>query len=87
MAAATLITNIEKLKDLLVDVFLIDPKEFHLDLKREQIDTWDSLGIVSLAVGVQETFGYHFTQDEAIAITGIRDIIAALEARGISFDE
>jgi acyl carrier protein len=86
MAAATLTTNTEKLKDLLVDVFLIDPSEFHPDLKREQIETWDSLGIVSLAVGVQETFGYHFTQDEAIGVTGVREIIAILEARGISFD-
>jgi acyl carrier protein len=80
-------TNIEKLKDLMVEVFLIDPKEFRLDLKREQIETWDSLGVVSLAVGVQETFGHHFTQDEAINISGIGDIINILEARGISFDE
>ncbi len=86
MAAATLTANTGKLKDLLIDVFLIDPQEFHLDLKREQIETWDSLGIVSLAVGVQETFGYHLTQDEAIGITGVRELIAILEARGISFD-
>lgn len=80
-------TNTEKLKELVTDVFLIDPREFHLDLKREQIETWDSLGVVSLAVGVQETFGYHFRQDEAIRITSIRDVIATLEARGISFNE
>ena len=79
-------TNSEKLKDLMVDVFLLDPREFRLDLKRDQIETWDSLGVVSLAVGVQETFGHHFTQDEAMRITGIPDIIRILEARGISFD-
>jgi acyl carrier protein len=86
MAAASLMTNTEKLKDLVVDVFLIDPKEFRLDLKRGEIETWDSLGVVSLAVGVQETFGHHLTQEEAVGITGIRDIIGILEARGISFD-
>lgn len=80
-------TNREKLKELVVDVFLIDPSEFSLDLKREQIETWDSLGVVSLAVGVQETFGHHFTQDEAMGISGIRDIVGLLESRGISFDE
>ncbi|HLY19091.1 MAG TPA: hypothetical protein VKR61_17805 [Bryobacteraceae bacterium] len=87
MATATLTTNIEKLKDLALEVFLLSPGEFNLDLKREQIETWDSLGVVSLAVGVQETFGYHLTQDEAINITSIRGLIAVLEARGISFDE
>ncbi|MGC9947363.1 MAG: hypothetical protein ABSF64_13420 [Bryobacteraceae bacterium] len=86
LAPAGLMTNRKKLEDLVVDVFLLDPKEFHLDLKREEIETWDSLGVVSLAVGVQETFGHHFTQDEAVGITGIRDIIGILEARGISFD-
>lgn len=80
-------TNTEKLKDLIVEVFLIDPAEFQLDLKREQVETWDSLGVVSLAVGVQETFGHHFTQDEAMSIKGIRDIISILEARGIAFHE
>jgi acyl carrier protein len=71
----------------MVEVFLLDPSEFRLNLKREEIETWDSLGIVSLAVGVQETFGHHLTQDEVISITSISDIVTLLEARGISFDE
>ncbi|MGA2135629.1 MAG: acyl carrier protein [Bryobacteraceae bacterium] len=86
MAAAALITNTDKLRDLMVDVFLIDPREFREDLKREDIETWDSLGIVSLAVGVQETFGYHMSQDEAIGIQSVADLVRILEARGISFD-
>lgn len=80
-------SNTDKLKELVAEVFLIDPSEFRVDLKRQQIETWDSLGIVSLAVGVQETFGYHLSQDEAIGITGIVDLVRILEARGISFDE
>jgi acyl carrier protein len=87
MATTNLITNADKLKDLMVEVFLLDPSEFRLDLRREEVETWDSLGIVSLAVGVQETFGYHLTQDEVIGITSIGDIVTLLEARGISFDE
>jgi len=87
MATTNLITNADKLKDLMVEVFLLDPSEFRLNLKREEIETWDSLGIVSLAVGVQETFGHHLTQDEVISITSISDIVTLLEARGISFDE
>jgi acyl carrier protein len=80
-------TNAEKLKELMVDVFLIDPSEFRLDLRREQVETWDSLGVVSLAVGVQETFGYHFTQEEALGVKSVGDVIAILEHHGISFRE
>jgi acyl carrier protein len=80
-------TNVEKLKDLVVEVFLIDPSEFHLDLRREQVETWDSLGVVSLAVGVEETFGCHFTQEEALGLKSVGDVITVLEHHGISFRE
>ena len=80
-------TNREKLQDLLLDVLLLDPSEFHFDLKREDIQTWDSMGVVAVAVGVEETFGYHFSPDEATRVTGVDDIIRILETKGISFAE
>ena len=86
MATTIVTTNIEKLTELVADVFLIDPSEFRLDLTRDEIETWDSLGIVSLAVGVQEVFGYHLTQDEATSLSSIRDLVSILESRGIGFD-
>lgn len=78
-------TNTEKLKQLFVDVFLIEPETFRLDLRRDEIDTWDSLGVVSLAVGVQEAFGYHFTPEEAVSVQSVGDVIRILKARGIEF--
>jgi len=80
-------TNVEKLKDLVVEVFLVDPSEFHLGLRRDEVETWDSLGVVSFAVGVQETFGYHLTQEEALGVRSIGDVITILEHHGISFRE
>ena len=80
-------SNLEKLKELIVDTFLLDGDEYHLDLARADVDTWDSLGIVSMAVGVNETFGYHFTPEEATGIESVRDIVRILESKGISFDE
>jgi acyl carrier protein len=80
-------TNREKLKQLLLDVFLLSDEEFSFELKREDIPTWDSLGVVSMAVGVQETFGYHFTPEQATAITSVVDIIRILSESGINFDE
>ncbi len=80
-------TNREKLKQLLIDVFLLSPEEFNFDLKREQVDTWDSLGIVAMAVGIHETFGYHLKPEEATAIKSIDDLIHILESKGILFDE
>ncbi len=80
-------TNRDKLRQLILDVFLLDPSEFRFDLRRTEIDTWDSFGLVSLAVGVQETFGYHFKPEEATGLQSVADIIRVLTARGVSFDD
>lgn len=79
--------NQEKLRKLILDVFLLTPEEFHFDLMCEDVETWDSLGVVALAVGIRETFGYHLSPDEAVSIKGIPDIIKILEAKGILFNE
>ena len=79
--------NESKLQELLVDVFLLDPSEYHGALRREEIETWDSLGIVSLAVGIEETFGYHMSPEEATGLTGVADIVALLETKGIRFGD
>lgn len=77
----------EKLQRVIVDVFLLAPEEFRLDLTREEVDTWDSLGVVSLAVGIQEAFGYHFTPNEATGLNSVQDIVDILRARGVELND
>ena len=79
-------TNKEKLQNLIQDVFLLTSEEFRFDLKRSEVETWDSFGVVSMAVGVQQTFGYHFTPEEATSIQGVDDIVKVLTSKGIAFD-
>ena len=80
-------SNREKLRDLMTDILLLAPSEFRFDLDRSEVETWDSLAVVSIAVGVHETFGYHFTPEEASEIHSVADIITRLEERGVQFDE
>jgi acyl carrier protein len=80
-------TNREKLEDLLLDIFLLEPDEFRFDLSRDEVETWDSLAVVSVAVGIKETFGYHFTPEEATSALSVQGIMDILESRGISFSE
>lgn len=78
-------SNREKLRQLMLDVFLLAPAEFRFDLRREDVETWDSLGVVSLAVGIHETFGYHMSPEEATALGSVADVMSLLEAKGVSF--
>ena len=78
-------SNMQKLRQLVVDVFLIEPSEFRLNLQPEDLDTWDSLGVVSLATGIQEVFGHHLTAEEMLSIRKVQDIIMLLEPKGVLF--
>ncbi len=80
-------TNKERLKDLVIEVLLLEEGEFRFDLMKSEVDTWDSLAVLALAIGIEESFGYHMRPEEAVAIRGIQDIIKVLESKGISFDE
>jgi acyl carrier protein len=81
------VTNREKLRQLLLDVFLLTEDQFSFDLKKDDVDTWDSLGVVSLAVGIQEVFGYHLTPEQATGITSAADVIRLLSDHQIRFDD
>lgn len=74
-----------KLKQLLLDVFLLTEDQFSFELRKEDVDTWDSLGVVSLAVGIQETFGYHLSPEEATGLGSVHDIVRILSDQGIDF--
>jgi acyl carrier protein len=80
-------TSREKLKSLLLDVFLLEESEFRFDLRREDIATWDSLGTVSLAVGIQDVFGHHLSPAEATHLASVADIIAVLRRKGVDFPD
>lgn len=78
--------NMKKLSELMCDIFMLDEEEFNIELNNTNVDGWDSLGVVSVAVGLHETFGYHLTPDEANSITSVKDILTLLSSKGISFD-
>lgn len=80
-------SNRDKLRRLLLDVFLLSEADFHWDLTREQVPTWDSLGTVSLIVGLQQTFGCQLAQEEALGIRGVPDVLRVLAAKGVALDD
>ena len=69
-----------------MEIFLLEDDEFSFDLSQDEIETWDSLGTVSMAVGIQEEFGYHMTPEEATKMSSIQEIKTLLERNSIEFD-
>jgi acyl carrier protein len=87
MEAIAGVSNGEKLRQLIIDVLLLDDNEYRIDLTREEVETWDSLGVVSIAVGIDEVFGYHPTPEEATGIHSVTDIIDLLVSKGIEVND
>jgi acyl carrier protein len=76
--------NDAKLRSLLLDVFLMDEALYRDEHGPEQIASWDSLATVSMAVGVNETFGHHMTPQDVAKVKTIGDIKAYLRSKGVA---
>ena len=75
-----------KLRDLLVEVLLIDDEQYRDENGPDTIETWDSLAMVRIAAGVEQAFGYSMAPEEMVSLESIGDIKALLRARDIRFD-
>lgn len=54
-----------------------------LDLSVGSFSDWDSLNHISLLLSIEEHYDIRFSLDEMTELTSIRNIVLALESRGI----
>jgi len=76
-----------KLRNLLVETLLIEDEQYRNENGPDTIETWDSLAMVRIAVGVEEAFGYKMTPEEMVSLDSIGDIKAILRSHDIGFDQ
>jgi acyl carrier protein len=66
----------------LAEIFEESPDYIQPDRLREDIPTWDSVGVLNLIAGVDEKFGVIFSDKEIRAMTKVGDILTLLEQKG-----
>lgn len=74
-----------KLKEILVEVLLIDDAQYRDDYGPDQIETWDSLATVRIASAVETSFRYSMTPEEMVSLNLIGDIKRILQQHRIAF--
>jgi acyl carrier protein len=79
--------NDVKLRNLLVDVLLIDEDQYRDDYGPDEITSWDSVGMVEIAVAIEKQFGYALSPEEMVSLRSIGDIKRVLRPQGIDFAE
>lgn len=77
-------TNLDKLNNLICDVFNIkDKSELSDDLGPDEIESWDSLAQVELVTALEEKFGLSIDVLDASRMYTIRDIKKIVKKYGI----
>lgn len=76
-----------KLRNLLVEILLIDDEQYRDENGPDTIETWDSLAMVRIATGVEEAFAYSMTPEEMVSLDSIGDIKSILRSHDIAFDQ
>ena len=76
MTAADALQWIERL-------FELQESTINAETTREEIDAWDSLGVLTLMAGLNEDFGIEMTDSELQSLKSVKDILILLENRGL----
>lgn len=64
------------------DIFEIPVEEIRPEMKRDEIDAWDSLGILTLMSRFDEDFKILLTDEEIQQLRSVNDILDLLRKRG-----
>lgn len=69
----------DKLNQLITDLFRIDQTECIADLTMDDLDTWDSLSHMELITGIEKLFGIELTSDEIVTMKSVHAVRSVVE--------
>jgi len=74
-------TTLERIRDIVVDLLGVDPKDVKPEARiREDLEA-DSLDLVELVMAFEEEFGGEISDEEAQSISTIGDAVAFVEEK------
>lgn len=76
-------TNIEKLNNIFVEVFGIEPSELTTNFKKENVETWDSIHQLSVVTAMEEEFDILLDPEDIIALDSYEAAKGILSKYGI----
>ena len=69
----------EQVLDWIADVFEVDEGDISADMEKDDIEAWDSLGMLSLMARLDEDFDIVLEEDELQDLKSIQNIIDFLK--------
>ena len=78
-------TNNDKLKVLISKVLNISEKAVTDETSPESTHSWDSFNGLVMVSELEDSFNVHFTMEEVLTVTCVKDIREALMRHGVEF--
>ncbi len=73
----------EKLLKILGSVFELKEFQISLELKKDDIDSWDSLKQMDLVVSIEEGYGIVLEMEEIVKMKSVQTIVDVLKNKGL----
>jgi len=78
--------NTQEAISWLANLFNVDEKDIQLDLPRESLDYWDSMGMLLLMGELDELFDFTLSEDQLSNISTINDLLGILRENNFIVD-
>ena len=70
-----------KVQTAFKSAFHIDPRTITLDASPDDVPGWDSMGHVTLASSLEQTFGLTFDVDDLMEMENVREICRIVQSK------
>ncbi len=79
--------NTQEAISWLADIFNVDEKDIRVDLPRESLDYWDSMGMLLLMGELDDLFDFTLSEDQLNNISTINDLLDILKENNFIVDK
>ncbi|HTZ73419.1 MAG TPA: acyl carrier protein [Candidatus Aquilonibacter sp.] len=76
---------LSKVRSAFQGAFDIDPQTITMDTAPTDIPAWDSMGHVTLASNLEQTFGLNFDVDDLMEMENVKEICRVVQTKLCSF--
>lgn len=76
---------LSKVRGAFQHAFDIDPQTITVDTSPSDIPVWDSMGHVTLASSLEQTFGLSFDVDDLMEMENVKEICRVVQSKLCSF--
>jgi acyl carrier protein len=72
---------LEKVQEAFKTAFNVEPESVTIETKADDVSGWDSVGHLSLAATLEETFGVSLDVDDVMEMENVREIVRIISSK------